>query len=189
MFNLTSGRHFCGGTIIDRYTILTAAHCIREGRPVGVRVGTTLHRAGGATRNVARIVVHEGFNRTTLDYDIALVILQLPLLYSQTVSPASLPQFAYDLANNASVWVSGWGTRQIQNETLPEHLQAVEVQVVDHEICGEAYRNTPNQTEPLDITDNMFCAGVYPGGGKDSCQVICLNCLLPKCADVNDYFR
>lgn len=107
-----------------------------------------------------------------MDNDIALVILQYPLQFGEGIQPADLPEFDYDLAANVSVLVSGWGARKIANETsLPEHLQAVAVQIVDQVACIEAYRNMPNNTEPIDVTDNMFCAGVYPGGGKDSCQV------------------
>lgn len=165
LLNGTTGRHFCGGTILDRYTVLTAAHCVRAGDLIYVRVGSTLHRSGGDIRPVRRIVQHEDYNQSITDNDIALVILQFPLLWSERVQPANLPEFDYDLANNVTVWVTGWGTRQVANETLPEHLQSVAVQTVDQQQCIEAYR--PNST----ITDSMFCAGIYPGGGKDSCQV------------------
>lgn len=169
LFNATSGRHFCGGSIIDRFTILTAAHCIRPGRPVSVRVGTTFHREGGSIHESSRIIVHPAYDRSTFDSDLALVILKYPLIYNQFVQPVALPEFDYDLDNNSSVLVSGWGFRKIANETtLPEHLQAVEVHVIDQDRCADSYQ-TDDHT--FDITDNMFCAGVENVGGKDSCQV------------------
>lgn len=171
LFNETSGRHFCGGTILDRYTILTAAHCIRDGRPVGVRVGTSLRDRDGYTRTVSRIVVHEDFNRTTIDSDIALVILNFPLLYSASVRPAVLPEFEYDLEANTTVWVSGWGTLKQGQRDLPEQLQAINIPTVDQRVCEAAYRvPSGNVTWPA-ITENMFCAGWVGVGGQDSCQV------------------
>lgn len=165
LFNASSGRHFCGGTILDRSTILTAAHCIRENRPVGVRVGTTFRDRGGYTHTVNRIAVHINFNRTTVDFDIALIVLDRPLVFSINVQPATLPEFDYDLASNTTVWVSGWGYA-FPGQTPPEHLQAVDVQTVEQQLCVDAYR-----VENLTITDNMFCAGAYGVGGRDSCQV------------------
>lgn len=47
----------------------------------------------------------------------------------------------------------------------PSQLQKVTVPVVDRATCKEAY-STPT---PLEITDNMFCAGL-PQGGQDACQ-------------------
>lgn len=169
LYNASSGRHACGGTILDRYTILTAAHCIRDGRPLGVRVGSSFHSRGGYTRSVSRIVVHDLFNRTNLDQDIALVILTFPLLWSDSVRPANLPEFEYDLDNNSTVWVSGWGKLKQDARELPEQLQAVDVQTIDQEDCRQAYR-AGNGTR-FNVTDNMFCAGVYGVGGRDSCQV------------------
>lgn len=166
-----TGRHFCGGSIIDRFTILTAAHCVREGQEAQITVhfGSTDRTGGGSYRSVRRVVPHEFFNSTTLDNDIALLILQYPILYSESAQPVSLPEFDYDLRNNATLLISGWGRRRTENETeLPEILQEAEIKVVDQEACAGIYRDTPNVP---DITDNMFCAGVLNEGGIDTCQV------------------
>lgn len=168
LFNASSGNHFCGGAIIDRYTILTAGHCIRPNRPVAVRLGTTYHADGGfVIRNLRRIVVHPDYVRDTDENDIALLILRNPLRYSRRVQPVALPEFQYDLAANALVQVSGWGVRGIWNERrYTASLQAVEVPVIEQDDCLEAYRDFPRN-----VTNYMFCAGLLGVGGKDSCQV------------------
>lgn len=166
-----TGRHFCGGSIIDRSTILTAAHCVRAGQEAQVTVhyGSTDRTTGGSYRSVRRIVPHENFNASTLDNDIALIILQYPIFYSERAQPVALPEFDYDLQNNSTLLISGWGRRRTENETnLPEILQAAEINVVDQDECTTIYRETENVPN---ITDNMFCAGVYKQGGIDSCQV------------------
>lgn len=174
LINTTYGRLFCGGTIINRYTILTAAHCIHTNRPdtLMVRVGSSFHNRGGYTRHVRRIARHEGYNEASHhDKDIALLILTLPLLYSERVQPANLPKFDYDLGSNVTLTVSGWGTRKFGDRTLPNRLLYVEIPTIDQEVCRQAHRNINGTEDSVEITDNMFCAGA-PGGGKDSCQVI-----------------
>ena len=60
----------------------------------------------------------------------------------------------------------------------------VTVEIIARETCKSNYQNTDflsavdlwgNGTlvnlDPEDITDEMLCAGILPGGGKDSCQV------------------
>lgn len=168
--SLRNGRHFCGGTIINRYTIVTAAHCVgnNDADAINIRVGSSFHNRSGSFRAVSRIVQHPLYDRNTTDNDIALVILSLPLFYNERVQPARLPAFEYEIENNSTVLVSGWGTLKSGDRILPTRLQFVEIQTVDQERCREAYRDMDGHS--ANITDNMFCAGAQ-GGGKDSCQV------------------
>lgn len=46
-------------------------------------------------------------------------------------------------------------------------LQKVGVYTVNRDKCREAYAELE---EPLDITENMFCSGLWGVGGKDACQ-------------------
>lgn len=170
LFNKTDGDHFCGASIIGRLTILTAAHCIRSNRPVGVRAGTTFHAKGGYIHEVKRIIVHPDYNREEGKNDIALVILKYPLIYGSRVQPVHLPEFSYDLGNNESVWITGWGYSNSTNDNedgIPDNLQAAQVRIVDQDACIYAYRDISRA-----ITDNMFCAGIENVGGTDTCQVL-----------------
>jgi len=50
-----------------------------------------------------------------------------------------------------------------QDDSDPNFLRSVEVQVISREACQKSYAGRYN------ITSRMVCAGV-PEGGKDSCQ-------------------
>lgn len=171
----SDGDHFCGGTIIGRYKILTAAHCLfvlrNDTRKVQVRLGSTNRKSGGYVRQVARIVMHENFSDpTSLDNDIAILVLKYPIIYGSKIQPVALPPPGSDLDHNDTVHVSGWGSRRLAHETeFPIKLHAVAVQVVDREMCSGLYDQLKNFDIP--ITENMFCAGILNVGGKDACQV------------------
>lgn len=147
---------------------MTNAHCITNitAAAITVRAGSSFHNHGGVLRSVSRIVRHERYNAT--DNDIGLVILSLPLIYNERLQAARLPQFDYELENNVTVSVSGWGTLVPGNRTLSHRLQFVDIQTVDQERCREAYRDMGGRH--MEVTENMFCAGA-PGGGMDSCWV------------------
>ncbi|WP_232376513.1 trypsin-like serine protease [Amycolatopsis aidingensis] len=72
----SSGRHFCGGSLIRSNWVVTAKHCIQSQSPgrFQVRVGSTRYDSGGTLVGTSRIVPGSG--------DIALV--QLSQSVSQT---------------------------------------------------------------------------------------------------------
>lgn len=105
-------RHFCGASLIDRDSVLTAAHCVRgtPAQPLRVTVGRTVLTSGrGQTRRISRISIHPRYNRfTSLTYDAAVLTLKNPV---RGIAPIRLPgvrQNALEkpgrLAN-----IAGWG--------------------------------------------------------------------------------
>ena len=75
-------RHFCGASLIDHNSVLTAAHCVKgtPKEPLRVTVGrTVLSGGGGQTRRVSRIVIHPRFNGVSnVKYDAAVLTLNKP---------------------------------------------------------------------------------------------------------------
>ena len=150
--------HYCGGTVLDAKTILTAAHC-QVSTNHYIMVGKTNRNEG---QNVAIAnVINSNWNQNTMDNDIAIVKLATPLTLGGDVQAICLPSANFNPAVGAECFVSGWGTLQSGAQSLPTELQYVGVPVTSQASCNSAYSNG--------ITANMICAGLE-AGGKDSCQ-------------------
>lgn len=165
---------YCGGTIIGRFSILTAAHCVEYMivSSIYARMGSKNLTVGGYTRTFRKAVVHVDYNSLTQENDIALLFLKYPLFFTNKVSPIKLPPAGQDLANGEIVHVTVWDSQNIGNETeWPDPannihiLNVASIPIVDQDNCTRVY-NEMDYT----ITDYMFCAGDGNVGGI-SCQV------------------
>jgi secreted trypsin-like serine protease len=165
---------FCGGSLIDRNWVLTAAHCLPNtaATDLDVYVGSNVLPTGdgssgsGIRSHVDDIIVHPAYDDATSDNDIALLHLSGPVpadLGTAVVATPELDQL-YNFPQGDAV-VIGWGHTTEGGNTTPT-LRRVWVDVQDSAVCESNYQAVIPSVE---ITDNMFCAGLA-GGGKDSCQ-------------------
>uniref|UniRef100_A0AB38ZEE5 Venom S1 protease with CUB domain 8 n=1 Tax=Ectomocoris sp. TaxID=3104572 RepID=A0AB38ZEE5_9HEMI len=102
---------FCGGTIITKHHVISAAHCTFKYTPSHVVVGmiNLAKSEGGQIVPVEKIVNH-GYipNSHPSTKDITILILSGEIKFGPHVGPACLPKFDPGLANKP-VTAIGWG--------------------------------------------------------------------------------
>uniref|UniRef100_A0A8C1BSJ5 trypsin n=1 Tax=Cyprinus carpio carpio TaxID=630221 RepID=A0A8C1BSJ5_CYPCA len=156
--SLNSGYHFCGGSLVSEYWVVSAAHCYKS--RVEVRLGEhniVVNEGREQFISSEKVIRHPKYDSWTIDNDVMLIKLSKPATLNQYVQPVALPSGC--AAAGTMCRVTGWGNT-MSSTADSNKLQCVEVPIVSDRDCNNSY--------PGMITDTMFCAG-YLEGGKDSC--------------------
>ncbi|MBW3935403.1 serine protease, partial [Neisseria meningitidis] len=157
--SLNVGYHFCGGSLLNKDWVVSAAHCYKS--RLEVRMGEHHIRQNENTEQFvssSRVIRHPNYNSYSLVHDIMLIKLSQPAVFNQNVQPVALPESCAPAGTMCLV--SGWGNT-MNPAADGDRLQCVNVPILSDADCNNSY--------PGMIEVTMFCAG-YLEGGKDSCQ-------------------
>ncbi|KAH9493939.1 hypothetical protein DERF_014663 [Dermatophagoides farinae] len=168
-------KYWCGGALINRNHIITAAHCLSDQRGqlyprenLLVKLGmhdlnNNDYEMDRQTFNVVSILQHPEFKRNGFYNDLCLLRLDHDVrLVPESVWPICLPDTTIRSRNLVGYMatVIGWGTTKYGGQQSGL-LQQVSLPVWDNHDCDKRYFQPINK--------NFLCAG-FVEGGKDACQ-------------------
>ncbi|XP_075994143.1 chymotrypsin-like elastase family member 2A [Genypterus blacodes] len=149
--------HICGGTILDGFHIMTAAHCVNsmDASQYRVVVGEyDLFENDGSEEflRVNKIIVHPSWTgNVARGNDIAILRLADPIYDNGFVSLADLPALDETMPHGFQCHITGWGLMDMDG-SVPAILQVAAINVVEHSVCSQ-----PDWWGS--IADTMVCAG------------------------------
>uniref|UniRef100_A0A182QS96 Peptidase S1 domain-containing protein n=1 Tax=Anopheles farauti TaxID=69004 RepID=A0A182QS96_9DIPT len=164
-------KYVCGGSIVDRNTILTAAHCLYTSRglikleQLSVQVGRNqLSEASAQSQEhlAERLILHPGFSPNAVADDLALIKLATDITMTRYIQPVCLwtlePNLELIVGMNGTV--VGFGLTE--HERVSDYLRQASIAVVDTWTCLDSDR----QVYGVSLTSGMYC-----GGGKGGVSV------------------
>lgn len=157
--------------ILGKHTLLTSAQHFEGANYHLADVNTAqwamyfgahnINTEGPHERNytIKSVTVHERFNTTTLENDLALIYTNEEIVYNDHTRPICLPDPGHQYSVGQMCYLAGWGATT--GNANDEVLNQVDLPILADTACQQHYQDFLPSTE--------LCAG-YEMGGKDFCS-------------------
>lgn len=155
--------HICGGVIIDRSTVITAAHCVQNYEEIQIIAGSSnpLTDKQVQRRHSNEIIVHPAYKHdthtNTTVFDFALVRLKTQLNFGRDVQAALLPMADEFDVSNVMGQVCGWGNTDEEESMMSPKLLCTSAHILTNSYCDTLQRK-------IVLSSDLICTG------RSSCQ-------------------
>ncbi|XP_014363265.2 collagenase [Papilio machaon] len=176
----TGAESICGGSLVSRTRVLTAAHCWRDGqmqaRKFTVVLGSLKIFSGGTRLDSTDVVVHPQWNFNEITNDIAMVKIAAVNL-SENIQPVALPTTSEVSENYAglSAIASGYGKTRDSQNSFPSTtaLYQMTLSVLTNAQCQQRF-DMPLHSSHL-CTDGVRGVGTCDGDSGGPLTVVWKN--------------
>ncbi|KAH8024257.1 hypothetical protein HPB51_022376 [Rhipicephalus microplus] len=162
------GQHFCGGAILNKRWIITAAHCLRSKPPRSFSVRLGEYSIGKTEEDhepqdirLVRYIIHPMYSQPKrYNNDVALLELAQDVKFNRYVIPICLPEGPLELLGKSAT-VAGWGNiKDVDKDTLS---------LLEKSYHSDNSARHHRKEQALSTSDTQLCAG-FKEGKKDACQ-------------------